>query len=487
MPQTDPSPSVTKPTGAAKPNGATRLASVSEITVGSVRIAVFFAALAICFEAAYLFGTASFTLVEMLALPICLFVVAPLVLWAAKRSKGDQVSTSVKLAFWFAFAYILGGLVNGLLKDDTHIYGLHYITWMVVPFIFVAATHSIRQAQIICWSAWSILVLVCVGFLVIEQRSPHTDPLALVLVQSMAALAAILALIYLFSLYRERNTANRMRVEILKEHSATLERAAQDAEAARAHAELARAQAEAAMKVRDQFLANMSHELRTPLNAIIGFSDVLEREMYGPHGDKRYGEYATDIRTSGEHLLGIINQILDYAKQEDSQSSLHMEPLNLGEIIADTCRIMQLAAAEKGLALNWADKTTLPVIVDGDRQALRQVLLNLLSNAIKFTKQGSVTVELSRAGKTTQLVIADTGIGMAQADIEQLFEPFYRSAQAYDEQIDGTGLGLSIVENLLAAHHGTIEVESAPGQGTRMIIFLPLAAKCPGKAEIQSK
>src|SRR5216683_3375452 len=182
--------------------------------------------------------------------------------------------------------------------------------------------------------------------------------------------------------------------------------------------------AEAANRSKSAFLANMSHELRTPLNAIIGFSDLLRSQTFGPLGSNRYVEYAADINNSGQHLLDLINDILDVSRIEAGRYDLHREATSLRELVEDSSRLMSTAAREANVRLSSRIAADLPLLAL-DRRAVRQVLLNLLSNAIKFTPPGgSVVITAAHEDDAVCVFVADTGIGIAESDLQRLTRPF---------------------------------------------------------------
>jgi PAS domain S-box-containing protein len=226
-------------------------------------------------------------------------------------------------------------------------------------------------------------------------------------------------------------------------------------------------EAERSNRMRSAFFSNMSHELRTPLNAVIGFADLMRHESLGPLGLPKYREYAEDIHASGEHLLGIINDILDFAKLEAGALVLHQEPVQLGALAATSCRLMAAKAEQKGIELSFAAADA-GLDAQGDPIRIKQVLLNLLSNAIKFTPAGGrVTVTAGAASDGSPAVsVADTGIGIAVEDLAKVVEPFGQVDNARNREGDGTGLGLPLSRRLMEMHGGTLDIASQLGAGT---------------------
>ncbi|ESQ74323.1 histidine kinase [Asticcacaulis sp. AC402] len=237
--------------------------------------------------------------------------------------------------------------------------------------------------------------------------------------------------------------------------------------------EMAKIRAEAANHAKSEFLANMSHELRTPLNAINGFSEIMATEMFGPLGHARYKEYAGDILGSGQHLLSLINDILDMSKIEAGKMSLRFEPVSLDEVIEDTLRLVRQRAEKAGLKMR-VHMPQLPEI-EADFRALKQILLNLLTNAIKFTPQnGTVTVSAAMTDANVHITVADTGIGIAARDMERLAKPFEQIENQFSKTREGTGLGLALTKSLIEMHHGRLEIDSSEGQGTTVNVILPI-------------
>ncbi len=238
--------------------------------------------------------------------------------------------------------------------------------------------------------------------------------------------------------------------------------------------EVAMTRAEAANQAKSEFLANMSHELRTPLNAINGFSEIMAGEMFGPLGDPRYKGYAADILRSGQHLLSLINDILDMAKIEAGKLTLHYERVSLKEVVDDAARLMRGKIQEAGLNL-VVDAPDLPD-VDADHRGLKQVILNLVSNAVKFTPEGGdIVIALSQLDDDrVRVAVTDTGIGIASEDLERLARPFEQVEGQHSKTTQGTGLGLALTKSLVELHGGELRIESEPGQGTTVSFDLPI-------------
>ncbi|MBW3616267.1 MAG: PAS domain-containing protein [Proteobacteria bacterium] len=238
--------------------------------------------------------------------------------------------------------------------------------------------------------------------------------------------------------------------------------------------------AEGANKAKSEFLANMSHELRTPLNAINGFSEIMVGEMFGPLGDPRYKGYAADILNSGQHLLALINDILDMSKIEAGKMNLNIEPVSLDEVVEGSVRLVRDRAEAAGLALR-VDLPALPE-VDADYRALKQVMLNLLSNALKFTPRGGrVAVEALREGGRVRVSVADNGIGISEEDLARLARPFEQAESQLVKTQQGSGLGLALTKSLVELHGGRLELSSEPNVGTTASFTLPVSGSAvPG-------
>jgi two-component system cell cycle sensor histidine kinase PleC len=232
--------------------------------------------------------------------------------------------------------------------------------------------------------------------------------------------------------------------------------------------------AEAANEAKSQFLANMSHELRTPLNAIIGFSQIIKDEAMGAVGVPRYVEYAGDIFSAGEHLLALINNVLDISKIQAGKLNLKEEPVDLHEAVQSSMTAVAAQALKNKVSLHTDLPQALPP-VRADAVAMRQILINLLSNAVKFTSEGGevrVAVEQPKDGGLA-LVITDTGIGMSEDEIAIALEPFRQVENTLTKKFEGTGLGLPIARRLVELHGGRLEIASAKNLGTAIRVYLP--------------
>jgi PAS domain S-box-containing protein len=232
--------------------------------------------------------------------------------------------------------------------------------------------------------------------------------------------------------------------------------------------------AEAANRSKSEFLANVSHELRTPLNAIIGFSEVMEHEMFGKLGNEHYRDYARDIRLSGSHLLEVINDILDLAKVEAGKVELQEQSIDLGKVIESTVRLVRERAGARNIELSVHLPDGLPHLW-ADERKVKQILINLLSNAIKFTPEGgSVTVSAGRdPTDTVEIAVSDTGIGIAKESLETVLQPFGQVDSALSRRHAGTGLGLPLTKSLVELHGGRLDLDSELGKGTTVVVRFP--------------
>jgi len=268
-------------------------------------------------------------------------------------------------------------------------------------------------------------------------------------------------------------TARRRFIELVSTRILN-EDLARDYAASRDEALHLKVKAEAASHAKSAFLANMSHELRTPLNAIIGFSQIVRDEMFGPVGSPRYKGYMTDIEGSGQHLLSIINDILDIAKIEANRMTLSREWVDPAGFIADAVTVARGHPRAMGVAIEVED-TASGALVYADARMMRQTLINLLSNAVKHALPGSpvrVRTLITSDGRL-QIEVIDQGAGIPAEMLDKVFEAFEQADNSFAREKQGTGLGLALVRAFVGAHGGRVWLESAPGEGTRAIVELP--------------
>jgi cell cycle sensor histidine kinase DivJ len=231
----------------------------------------------------------------------------------------------------------------------------------------------------------------------------------------------------------------------------------------------------------------MSHELRTPLNAIIGFSEMIVHEEAMMIDAARRKEYAQLINDSGQHLLSVVNGILDISKMETGNFEISPEPFAPRTALLHCCNLLALKARDNGVDLITRAAEDLPVM-NGDPRAFKQIALNLVANAIKFTERGGqVSVTAAVTGSQLTLRISDTGIGIAPDDLKRIGAPFFQCGKTYQRRHEGTGLGLSIVKSLVALHLGEMTVQSRLGEGTAVTVKLPLVYTPPQVKPAESK
>jgi cell cycle sensor histidine kinase DivJ len=251
--------------------------------------------------------------------------------------------------------------------------------------------------------------------------------------------------------------------------------------------ENAREEARIERSLKDRLLANMSHELRTPLNAILGFSEILGDPALAPtDAEKRY-EYARIIHSSADHLLSVVNLVLDMSRIEAGKFAICPEPLELAPLIRECCDMLRLRAG-RGEVEILAPPLPEGLEIVADKGACRQIIVNLLSNAVKFTPpHGRVVVEARIEDGVARISVTDTGIGIRPDDLPRLGDPFFQVKSGYDRSFEGAGLGLSLVRGLVGLHDGSLLLESAFGVGTRVTALLPLAIRPASRGVVSAR
>ncbi len=318
------------------------------------------------------------------------------------------------------------------------------------------------------------IIRIFAAFLEITGYKSETNDLARSLAEAEAAQAETEAARTQAETARTQAEAARAEAETAR---AEVETARTEVEVAQAEAETARtalAEVELASRAKSDFLALMSHELRTPLNSILGFAEIIREQMFGAVGSDRYVSYARDISESGEHLLGVVNDILDLSKVEAGRMELHEETVDLLAVIQEATTLVQERATDKGLTLRASMPQSLPFL-NADERLVKQMLINLLSNAVNFTPGGgwvAVTAERSRKGGIT-LAVADSGIGIEPEDLPRVLMPFHAKNEPLAQKSHGTGLGLPLVKSLIELHGGEFHIKSTPKVGTTVVLSFP--------------
>ena len=287
-------------------------------------------------------------------------------------------------------------------------------------------------------------------------------------IAAILLIAGVLMVVFMFQLWMVRRAEIKMDRQY--RHNNALERGIE--------------RAMAANKAKTEFLANMSHELRTPLNAIIGFSELIHTEKMGPVGSPRYREYAQDINSSGQHLLHVINEILDISKVESGTMVTRMQEIDIVATVGQVLHIVKNGGAADGIKLVMSHPDYMPAFVS-DEGKIQQILLNILSNSVKFTPEGGeVSVELAITSDTKWLVISvtDTGIGIREEDVPTALSPFGQIDSPMARRHQGTGLGLPLSVRLTELLGGKFSLESRLQTGTKVSIRLPL--KSPDKTAV---
>ncbi len=360
-------------------------------------------------------------------------------------------------------------------------YGL---AWAVFPLLIATSTDPETAGGITIVRLAAVIIVLAVGALLsapipaaaVASTLPITlcmaavhllEPTFLNVTIAICTLTAEVLFLYLAAHIYEQNARSLA-------YRAEKDALFAELEQAKAVSDEARRRAEAANMAKSQFLATMSHELRTPLNAILGFSDLMRGEMLGPIGNEAYKSYLDDIYSSGQHLLRIINDILDLSRIEAGKRALREELTSLSEVAREACSLLDLKARQKNIDVQEKFEDDLPKIVI-DEQAIRQMVLNLISNALKFTPEGGeITVKVGRTKSGGQYVaVRDNGPGIPEKELPVVLSAFGQGAISLKTAEQGTGLGIPIVQALIHLHGGNFTLRSKEGVGTEAIATFP--------------
>ncbi|HKR20675.1 MAG TPA: ATP-binding protein [Stellaceae bacterium] len=358
----------------------------------------------------------------------------------------------------------MAGALGGFSRRDLAVWG-----WIALVSVILFLTPPLRGTYI--RSAFPFLLVVPLSWIALRMslRSAYT-------LVSLVAIVATAGTVAGFGPFQNHALANPLQlvgtlVVLLAMNVLTIVALMSE-----------RREAENANKVKSMFLAKTSHELRTPLNAIIGFSSLINAPAREPLSEKKYGDYARLIQSSGEHLLALIDDLLEMAKIEAGRLELREERMALATAVEDAVALIAIPAEAKSIKIATGGLNDL--IVNADPKVVRQILLNLLSNAVKFTPEGGeigVTVTLDEHGDVA-IRVSDTGVGIPADSIERVFHPFERVRGDANRKIEGTGLGLSITRGLVRLHDGEITLQSRVGEGTIVTVVLP-AERIVGNAQ----
>jgi two-component system cell cycle sensor histidine kinase PleC len=402
-----------------------------------------------------------------------------------------------ELIIWLATVFVSKGILVALCRqfartprDDaqtpvwrakiTAAEFLYGVTWASVAFVSPATQGE--AANTFIFAALLVVISMRMLFASTVQQIVYagTLPMVIAIVVRFAlldspffwAMAAMAVGVYIYFVWL-MNGWNSTVLAML-EYRAEKDALIGELEQSKAISDEARLRAEEANLAKSRFLATMSHELRTPLNAILGFSEIMRAEILGPHANPTYREYANDIHESGQHLLTLINEILDISRIEAGRYELNEGPVTLADVVEDCHRLMRLRAENKGLKIVENFEPDLPQLW-ADERAIRQICLNLLSNTIKFTPSGgTVTLTIGRTPTGGQfLSVKDTGPGIPESEIPRVLRSFGQGSLAHETAEGGTGLGLPITKGLTELHDGTFELKSKLRYGTEVIITLP--------------
>jgi two-component system, cell cycle sensor histidine kinase PleC len=388
-----------------------------------------------------------------------------LMLRLAQRFLGENPD-SVSLEAWRT-RFVLGELLQGgcwtlviQLLVSAQAPGAR--SFLLFVLVMLAAVMAMVSATVPL-AVYAGLVPLALTMLALAVTSHNLDTVMLV---SMAASAQAFFIFLSNRLYLSAVTTLRSRAE--------KDALFAELEEAKANSDEARRRAEEANLAKSRFLATMSHELRTPLNAILGFSEVMKNEVFGPHASASYREYSSDIHGSGQHLLALINEILDLSRIEAGRYELKEEAVSLAYMVEDCRHMLNLRAKAKNQTVREMIDPSLPRLW-ADERGVRQIVLNVLSNAIKFTPPGGeIVVKVGWTSSGGQYVaVKDTGPGIPEEEIPIVMSSFGRGSLAIKTAEQGSGLGLPIVKGLVDLHGGGFQLKSKPREGTEVIVTFP--------------
>lgn len=351
--------------------------------------------------------------------------------------------------------------------------------WGIIAFLWWLPGNPVNQVFV-------VMVMAVVSYSIVFARSTHMRLLGTALLvqggltflrlvtsgEELAHIMAPMILVYATYLWMMGRGSNRQISATIKARFAN-EDLAEALRRARDEAVRKRYEAETANASKTAFLANMSHELRTPLNAILGFSDIIAHQSMGPDQIDRYSDYATDIHSSGTHLLSLINDLLDVAKIESGRMEIEPRWIDPGMVVDGVSRLMSTRATQKRQALTIEVAPETPLVL-ADERAFRQMLLNLLSNAVKFTPEGGhIAIACAGTPAGLEVTVTDDGPGIPEDKLSRVLEPFSQIDNRFDREAGGTGLGLALVDGLVRLHGGTVVLKSSLGAGVRATLYFP--------------
>jgi two-component system cell cycle sensor histidine kinase PleC len=415
------------------------------------------------------FGLMRFIGAEIAALWAAIAVVGYFVLYVIThrfRTLGDRPVDVLVWSRRFLFGHLVAGTgwayfaALGCQTCEPLRFEIFQLVVLLIAVALTAMVSSTLRGGVVAASLPMIAVLAV-------KMTGSAEPI------SMVMRAVVIGAVPFFTVVAEH--LRRISVERMR-HQAEKDELIAELDTARIISDEARRRAEEANLAKSRFLATMSHELRTPLNAILGFSEVIAKEILGPIGNPTYKDYVQDINASGQHLLDLINEILDLSRVEAGRYALDEEAVDLSRIARDCLAYVQLKTEAKGIALQIQFEPNLPQLW-ADERSIRQIILNLLSNAVKFTPRGgTITIRVGwTAGGGQYVSIRDTGPGIPEEEIPIVLSSFGQGSIAIKSAEQGTGLGLPIVQALVHMHDGEFVLKSRLREGTETIAIFPHA------------